>query len=160
MLALTRRRRRAPWRPARTSRRRATALQTLDRYGPALTDRLRQRAGTLSSGQGQLLAIVMAVIARPRLLLLDEHTSALDPHMSERVMQATDEVVRHEGLATLMITHQMRIAARYGDRLMMMGSGRIVDELPATADERHDEHALIDRFRTAVSTGLSDRMLA
>jgi putative ABC transport system ATP-binding protein len=160
MLALTRRGRRRPWRRASTAARRATALEALERYGPVLTQRLHQRAGTLSSGQGQLLAIVMAVIARPRLLLLDEHTSALDPTMSERVMTATAEVVRREGLSTLMITHHMRIAACYGDRLVMMGRGRIVDELAGDADERRDEGALIDRFRSAVTDGLSDRMLA
>lgn len=160
MLSLTRRATRKPWRLASNHGRRGTAIDALERYGPVLVERLRQRANTLSSGQGQLLAIVMAVIARPTLLLLDEHTSALDPQMSERVMEATNEVVRREELTTVMITHQMRIAARYGDRLMMMGGGRVVDELDSDASERRDENALIQRFRTAVTAGLSDHMLA
>jgi putative tryptophan/tyrosine transport system ATP-binding protein len=160
MLALTRHRHRAPWRLASTRHRREEALRALERYAPALASRPRVHAKTLSSGQGQLLAIVMAVIAKPSVLLLDEHTSALDPRMSDHIMQATEEVIRREHLTTLMITHHMSIATRYGDRLVMMGAGRVVDELDTGAPERSDESALIDRFRSSVAAGVSDRMLA
>lgn len=160
MLALTRSSRRYPWRPARSRQRRAVAAEALERYAPKLCDRMKQQARSLSSGQGQLLAIVMAVIARPQVLLLDEHTSALDPSTSEAVMQATRQIVEQERIATLMITHQMRIAANYGDELIMMGGGRVVDKLAPDDAARRDEAALIERFRSAAEAGLSDRMLA
>jgi putative tryptophan/tyrosine transport system ATP-binding protein len=160
MLALTRSGRRWPWRPALGRQRRRVATEALERYAPKLVDRLKQHARSLSSGQGQLLAIVMAVIAKPEVLLLDEHTSALDPSTSEAVMQATRQIVEQERIATLMITHQMRIAANYGGDLIMMGGGRVVDRLGAEEAGRRDEATLIERFRAAATSGLSDRMLA
>jgi putative ABC transport system ATP-binding protein len=159
MLALTRASARVPWRFAKSRHRRRTAVEALEQYAPPLTGRLKQRAETLSSGQGQMLAIVMAVIAKPRLLLLDEHTSALDPRMSEQLMTATNEVISRTGLTTLMITHHMGIASRYGDRLLMMNNGRVVDSLSSDDPDRQTEAALISRFRTSVADGLSDRML-
>lgn len=160
MLALTRSGHRYPWRPARGRHRRAVASEALERYAPKLRDRLKQQARQLSSGQGQLLAIVMAVIAKPEVLLLDEHTSALDPSTSEAVMEATRQIVEQERIATLMITHQMRIAANYGGELIMMGGGRIVARLEPEDTDRREEAALIERFRSAAKSGLSDRMLA
>ncbi len=160
VLALTRRGRRYPWRLATGRQRRTVAIDAIERYAPTLKDRLKQRANSLSSGQGQLLAIVMAVIAQPDVLLLDEHTSALDPATSEAVMKVTREIVEKEQIATLMITHQMRIAAQYGDRLIMMGRGRVIDQIEADEAGRRSETALIERFRSSVSADVSDRMLA
>ena len=82
--------------------------------------------GTLSGGQRQALTLLMATLQKPKLLLLDEHTAALDPQTAQRVMDITDRLVRENHLTTLMITHNMRDAIHYGNRLLMLHNGRIV----------------------------------
>lgn len=103
-----------------------TALQDI---GLGLEDRLQVPVGTLSGGQRQALALVMATIARPRLLLLDEHTAALDPKAARLVMDITRRIVSRHKLTTLMITHNMEHALRFGTRLIMMHRGRIILDL-------------------------------
>ncbi len=98
-------------------------LQKLDM---GLENSLDQRVRSFSGGQRQALAMVMAFIHKPKLLLLDEHTSALDPKTNERVMQITERRVREEKITTLMITHDLRDALYYGDRLLMLHEGKIV----------------------------------
>ena len=158
VLALTRRRRRSPFRLVGAAKRTREAAEILDGYGIGLGARLHQPTGLLSGGQRQLIGLVMAVVAEPEVLLLDEHTSALDPTMAEQVMLATDEVVRERRLTTLMITHNLAHAARFGDRLLVMAGGRIADEIAEGEPERRDEAALIVRFRAAAGAVL-DRML-
>ena len=85
-----------------------------------------QKVGTLSGGQRQALTLLMATLQKPKLLLLDEHTAALDPQTAQRVMDITDRLVRENHLTTLMITHNMRDAIHYGNRLLMLHNGRIV----------------------------------
>lgn len=160
MLAATRPHRRSPVRFAVRRHRVRDAAEALDAYGTGLSSRLKQPAGLLSGGQRQLVALAMAVLARPRVLLLDEHTSALDPKMAETVMEATEQLVRDSGLTTLMITHHLGFASRYGNRLLIMNAGRIVDELDPDSPERRDQRLLIERFRTMVAGAVSDRMLA
>jgi putative tryptophan/tyrosine transport system ATP-binding protein len=159
VLALTRRRRRSPFRLVGSTSRTKKAAEILDGYGTGLCARLHQPTGLLSGGQRQLVGLVMAVVAEPEVLLLDEHTSALDPAMAEQVMLATDEAVRDRRLTTLMITHNLVHAARFGDRLLIMAGGRIVDQIAEEEPERRDETALVARFRAAAGA-VSDRMLA
>jgi len=98
-------------------------------FGLGLEDRMRAQAGLLSGGQRQALSLLMAVLREPRLLLLDEHTAALDPKTAEKVMRVTSRVVAETGLTTLMVTHNMQHAITYGNRLIMMQQGRIIADI-------------------------------
>ena len=98
----------------------------LTELGLGLENRLTAKAGTLSGGQRQALTLLMATLQKPRLLLLDEHTAALDPKTASVVMSITERIVLEERLTTLMITHNMRDAIRYGDRLIMLHAGNII----------------------------------
>ena len=99
------------------------ALAQLDM---GLEERMNTPVGLLSGGQRQALTLLMATLQKPKLLLLDEHTAALDPQTAQRVMDITDRLVRENHLTTLMITHNMRDAIHYGNRLLMLHNGRIV----------------------------------
>ena len=98
----------------------------LRELGLGLEDRLTTKVGTLSGGQRQALTLLMATLQKPKLLLLDEHTAALDPQTAQRVLDITARLVRENHLTTLMITHNMRDAIHYGNRLLMLHNGRIV----------------------------------
>ena len=126
---------------------------SLERYrdglaslGMRLESRLEASMGTLSGGQRQAVTLLMATLTRPELLLLDEHTAALDPRAAEQIMIVTDQVVRTHKLTTLMVTHSMDQAVRYGDRTIMMHRGMIVADL--SGDERRTvtEADLLVRF--------------
>lgn len=91
-----------------------------------LEDRMTAHVGLLSGGQRQAVTLLMATLVRPHLLLLDEHTAALDPKTAQKVLELTDKLVAQHALTTLMITHNMRDALRFGNRLIMMHGGRIV----------------------------------
>ena len=101
-----------------------------------LEDRLNQPVGLLSGGQRQALTLLMATLRKPKLLLLDEHTAALDPKTAAKVMELTERMVTEEKLSTLMITHNMRDAIRYGNRLIMLHAGRII--LDISGQEKKD----------------------
>ncbi|HMN83645.1 MAG TPA: ATP-binding cassette domain-containing protein, partial [Burkholderiaceae bacterium] len=122
---------------------------TLAGFGLGLESRLATRVGSLSGGQRQVLALAMAVLDPPRVLLLDEHTAALDPRTAELVMQATLRAVQAGRLTTLMITHNMQHAIAFGDRLVMMDAGRI--RLDVAGDEKRGltVDTLVHRFRLA-----------
>lgn len=98
----------------------------LRQCGMGLENRLDTLVGTLSGGQRQALALVIATMSDIRLLILDEHTAALDPKSSETIMVLTDELIHARGITTVMVTHNLRYAATYGDRLLMMHEGRAV----------------------------------
>lgn len=105
-----------------------------------LEDRLTSKVGLLSGGQRQALTLLMATLKKPRLLLLDEHTAALDPKTAETIMVLTGKVVKEKGLTALMVTHNLRYAVEYGDRLLMLDHGKIVldragEEKAATSTE-------------------------
>ncbi|HVL56571.1 MAG TPA: ATP-binding cassette domain-containing protein, partial [Burkholderiaceae bacterium] len=123
-------------------------------FGLGLESRLASRVGLLSGGQRQVLALAMAVLEAPAVLLLDEHAAALDPRTAELVMQATQDAVARHRLTTLMVTHNMQHAIRYGDRLLMMDAGRI--RFDACGSEKHalTVEGLVERFRV-----VDDRML-
>lgn len=116
-------------------RRLDTYRSLLETCGMGLEDRLHTQVGSLSGGQRQALALVIAGMTNIELLILDEHTAALDPKSSETVMKLTDKLVREKGLTTLMVTHNLRFALEYGDRLVMMHEGSCV--LDARGEEKH-----------------------
>jgi putative ABC transport system ATP-binding protein len=109
--------------------------EALASLGMRLEGRLEASMGTLSGGQRQAITLLMATISRPELLLLDEHTAALDPRAEEQIMQVTEHLVRTHSLTTLMVTHSMEQAVRFGDRTIMMHRGLIVADL--SGEERH-----------------------
>jgi putative ABC transport system ATP-binding protein len=116
-------------RAASNKQRREEFHQALMPLKLGLEDRLNALVGTLSSGQRQAVALVMATISRPALLLLDEHSANLDPRTAQIVLELTEMIVKREKITTLMVTHNMELALRYGNRLIMMHEGRIVVDL-------------------------------
>jgi len=125
---------------------RAEAAERLARIVPGLETRLDQPIGSLSGGQRQIVTLVMAAWHRPELLLLDEHTAALDPAAADRVVQATARLVREERLTALMVTHSLAQAASLGDRLLLVHRGRIVLDVEGAAKRRLTADDLADRF--------------
>lgn len=109
-----------------TKKENAEYHELLKTLGLGLEDRMTSKVGLLSGGQRQAVTLLMATLKKPKLLLLDEHTAALDPQTAQRVMDITDRLVRENHLTTLMITHNMRDAIHYGNRLLMLHNGRIV----------------------------------
>ena len=125
-----------------------------------LEDRMKQPVGLLSGGQRQALTLMMATLSMPKILLLDEHTAALDPGTAEKVLNLTTKIVSENGLTCLMITHNMQSALDLGNRTIMMDQGRIVFD--TTGDERAALTVadLLDRFHEASGKKLdNDRML-
>ena len=98
----------------------------LEILGMGLENRMNTKAGALSGGQRQALSLIMATLVRPELLLLDEHTAALDPKSGDIVMELTERIVREKEITTLMVTHNLRYAVDYGTRSVMMHEGNIV----------------------------------
>ena len=109
-----------------TKTERADYRELLRDLGLGLEDRLTSKVGLLSGGQRQALTLLMASLKRPKLLLLDEHTAALDPKTAAKVLELSDRIVEENGLTTMMVTHNMKDAIVHGNRLIMMYDGRIV----------------------------------
>jgi putative ABC transport system ATP-binding protein len=103
-------------------------IELLTNLGIGLEKRLNTKAGHLSGGQKQSLAMVMSIISRPRLLLLDEHTASLDPQSSEKIMELTKRINIEYGITIMMITHNMEIASKYGNRFVKLSEGRILED--------------------------------
>lgn len=122
----------------------------LETLGMGLEDRMDTIAGSLSGGQRQALALIMATLVRPDLLLLDEHTAALDPKAADIVMELTDRIVREKKITSLMVTHNLRYAVEYGTRTIMMHEGGIVVDV--SGEERKSKS--IDDYLT-VFNGIS-----
>jgi len=121
-----------------------------------LEDRLNTLVGTLSGGQRQALALVMATISKPALLLLDEHTAKLDPNTAGIVLKLTEDIVTRENTTTVMITHNMDHALRYGNRLIMMHKGRIVVDLNHQQRRNVSVADLLAAFEKAAGEQLTD----
>ncbi len=100
--------------------------ELLKTLGLGLEDRMTSKVGLLSGGQRQALTLLMATLRKPKLLLLDEHTAALDPKTAAKVLEISNKIVQENHLTTLMITHNMRDAIRYGNRLIMMNEGHVI----------------------------------
>lgn len=122
------------------------ALKVLDL---GLEDRLTTKVGLLSGGQRQALTLLMATLEKPKLLLLDEHTAALDPKTAAKVLDATDKIVEKNHLTTLMITHNMKDAITHGNRLIMMNNGKIVLDIRGEQKKELTVETLLHQFEKA-----------
>jgi putative tryptophan/tyrosine transport system ATP-binding protein len=140
--------------------RRARLTERLAAMDLGLEDRLDTPTGVLSGGQRQALTLLMATIVRPELLLLDEHTAALDPRSAEQVIRLTEATVKRDGLTTLMVTHSMYQAVRLGDRLLLMHQGRIVEDFAGARKRRLRVEDLLDHFDRLRNTDLVDESAA
>ncbi len=120
---------RGPFRIAVSKKERQLYRDALAAYEMGLEDRLETKVGLLSGGQRQIVALLMATLVPPKLLLLDEHTAALDPAAAEKVMKITKDIVRHNHLTTLMITHNLKSALTTGNRTIMMDGGSIIFDI-------------------------------
>ena len=128
--------------------------------GLGLEGRLTTKVGLLSGGQRQALTLLMATLQKPKLLLLDEHTAALDPKTAAKVLETTERIIQRDHLTTLMITHNMRDAIAHGNRLIMMYDGRIVVDVSGEEKQRLTVEDLLALFEKASGQALaSDRML-
>lgn len=132
-------------------------LKTLDL---GLETRLKSKVGLLSGGQRQALTLLMATIRKPRLLLLDEHTAALDPKTAKKVLELTDEIVNRDRLTTFMVTHNMKDAIKHGNRLIMMNAGRIIYDVSGEEKKNLQVADLMKKFEKVNDEGVvNDRML-
>lgn len=123
-----------------------------------LEDRLGTRIDLLSGGQRQAVTLLMATLKKPDILLLDEPTAALDPKTADKVLKITDEIVSEQHLTTLMITHNMRDALRYGNRLIMMNSGRIIADYAEEEKRELTIEVLLKKFEENADA-LSDKVI-
>ena len=127
--------------------------------GLGLEDRLNTPVGTLSGGQRQALALVMATISRPALLLLDEHIATLDPRTAQVVLNLSDMIVQRERMTTMMVTHNMELALRYGNRLIMMHQGRIIVDIGQQDKQALTIADLVSAFEQAAGERLTDESI-
>ena len=133
---------------------RALYREQLATLGLGLEDRMTSKVGLLSGGQRQALTLLMATLTKPDLLLLDEHTAALDPKTADKVLQLTEEIVARDKLTTLMVTHNMKNAIQYGNRLIMMDAGRVVVDIKGEEKKNLTVRDLLEKFNIE-----NDRML-
>ena len=125
-----------------------------------LEDRMKQPVGLLSGGQRQALTLLMATLVTPKLLLLDEHTAALDPGTAEKVLEVTKKVVAEQKITCLMITHNMHQALELGNRTLMMDSGHIVLDVSGEERGRMTVEDLLQKFSSGTGKDLdNDRIL-
>ena len=125
-----------------------------------LEDRMTAKVGLLSGGQRQALTLLMATLQKPKLLLLDEHTAALDPKTADKVLEATEKIVKKDKLTTMMITHNMRDAIAHGDRLIMMYDGHIVVDVSGEEKKKLTVEQLLALFSEASgSDEVNDKLL-
>ena len=143
-----------------TNKEREKFRETLSRLEMGLEDRMKQPMGLLSGGQRQAVTLLMATINPPRLLLLDEHTAALDPGAAEKVLNITKDVVAKEKLTCLMITHNMQSALDLGNRTLMMNHGQIIFDVSGEERSAMTMQDLLDKFKENAGHALdNDRML-
>ena len=147
-LALANRRgQRRTLRPGITAQEREKFRKQLAALGLGLEDRMTSKVGLLSGGQRQALTLLMATLKKPRLLLLDEHTAALDPKTADKVLQITEEIVARDKLTTLMVTHNMKHAIQYGNRLIMMDAGKVVVDIRGEEKKNLTVRDLLEKFK-------------
>lgn len=134
--------------------------KSLKRLGLGLENRMTSKVGLLSGGQRQALTLLMATLKKPKLLLLDEHTAALDPKTAKKVLELTDEIVREMELTALMVTHNMKDAIQYGNRLIMMHEGRVIYDVAGEEKKRLQVEDLLKKFEEASGEEFAnDRMM-
>lgn len=142
-----------------TNKRREQFKEQLTTLELGLENRLTAKVGLLSGGQRQALSLLMAGFTQPKILLLDEHTAALDPQRAELVTTLTQKIVQQGGLTTLMVTHNMEQAIRLGNRLIMMHEGRIVYEANQATKQKLTVRDLLQEFANIKGATLSDKAL-
>ena len=134
--------------------------QNLSLLNLHLEDRLTSKVGLLSGGQRQGLTLLMATIKKPSLLLLDEHTAALDPITARNVLEITDKLVNENHITTMMVTHNMQDAIDYGNRLIMMNDGKIIFDISGEQKKKLKKEDLINKFAQITNSELNnDAML-
>ena len=134
-----------------------TALAQLDL---GLQTRMTSKVGLLSGGQRQALTLLMATLQKPKLLLLDEHTAALDPKTARKVLELTEKIVNEQELTALMVTHNMKDAIQIGNRLIMMHEGRIIYDVSGEDKKKLQVEDLLEKFETASGEEFAnDRMM-
>ena len=146
--------------PALPRKKRAFFREQLARLDMGLEDRMTSKVGLLSGGQRQALTLLMASLKQPKLLLLDEHTAALDPKTAAKVLALSDQIVQENRLTTLMITHNMKDAIAHGNRLIMMDAGRVVVDISGEEKKKLTVPDLLALFSSASgSTEANDKLL-
>ena len=139
---------------------RARYREALGSLDLGLEGRLNTKVGLLSGGQRQALTLLMATLRKPQLLLLDEHTAALDPRTAEKVLALSDQLIEENGLTAMMVTHNMRDAIAHGNRLIMMHEGTIILDISGEQKRNLTVEALLERFAEAAGDEFtSDRAL-
>ena len=143
-----------------TAKERAEYREKLASLDLGLESRMGSKVGLLSGGQRQALTLLMATLKKPELLLLDEHTAALDPKTAEKVLRLTSQLIQENGLTALMVTHNMKDALALGNRTIMMHEGKIILDLNAEDKKHMTVEGLLAQFEKASGRELSnDRML-
>ena len=129
-----------------TASERTLYREKLKALGLGLEDRMSSKVGLLSGGQRQALTLLMASLQKPKLLLLDEHTAALDPATAAKVLELSERIIQENGLTAMMITHNMSDAIRHGTRLIMMNQGRIILDISGAEKQKLTKKDLMDKF--------------
>ena len=130
--------------------------ERLKALGLGLEDRMKAKVGLLSGGQRQAVTLLMASLRKPKLLLLDEHTAALDPATAAKVLELSDKIVSENKLTTLMITHNMTDAIRHGNRLIMMNEGNIILDVSGEEKQHLTRQELVDKFAALAGTPIEN----
>ncbi|NBI29010.1 ABC transporter ATP-binding protein [Chengkuizengella marina] len=130
--------------------------EQLERLGIGLENRLNAKVGLLSGGERQALSLLMATFTKPKILLLDEHTAALDPSRAELISNLTEKVVREFNLTTLMVTHNMAQAIQLGNRLIMMDKGQVIMDIPPSKKQGLTVEDLLHEFTAIKGEELND----
>ena len=139
---------------------RAKFRELLKDFDLGLEDRLSTKVGLLSGGQRQALTLIMATLQQPKILLLDEHTAALDPKTSKKVLEVTTKAIEKSKLTTFMVTHNMKDAIAYGDRLLMLDSGKIILDIKGNEKKQLTVEKLLNKFEKVSGEALmSDSMI-
>ena len=143
-----------------TNDERGSYREVLKTLGLGLEDRMTAKVGLLSGGQRQAVTLLMASLRKPKLLLLDEHTAALDPATAAKVLELSDKIVSENKLTTLMITHNMTDAIKHGNRLIMMNEGNIILDVSGEEKKHLTRQELVDKFAALAGTPIeSDQVL-
>lgn len=143
-----------------TAKERVEYKERLQSLGLGLEERMTSKVGLLSGGQRQAVTLLMASLKKPKLLLLDEHTAALDPKTAKKVLELTEEIVKKDHLTTLMITHNMKDAIRLGNRLIMMHEGKVIYDVCGEEKENLKVADLLAKFEEASGGEFAnDRMI-
>lgn len=143
-----------------TSKEKEGYKESLAKLGLGLEDRMSSKVGLLSGGQRQALTLLMATLKKPKLLLLDEHTAALDPKTAAKVLEITQELVEKDNLTSLMVTHNMKDAIAIGNRLIMMHNGRIIYDVAGEEKKNLKVDDLLRKFSEASGEEFAnDRMM-